>query len=199
MAEKLEKFNVFIIDNASKEDAIEICRNLGIESKKIFEYDTLKIDDVRNIKNKSSIAVDEKQAFVLGNMGLEAQNALLKLLEEPYPLNYFILYKSGNMLETIKSRAQILRKKTEYKKDETLINALKNSNTKTVFIEAAKLQNLPKEEVVSVLKGAARKLSATQNFKKSSIINRELVKFEQFNLNQKLFLFALFFKLNRGS
>ncbi len=195
MAEKLEKFNVFVIDNASKDDAIEMCRNLGIENKKIFEYDILKIDDVREIKNKSSIATNEKQAFILGSMGLETQNALLKLLEEPYPLNYFILYKSHNLLETIKSRAQIIRKKIEYEKDEKLINALKNNDIETMLIEAAKLQILSKEDVISVLKGVARALSTTQDFQQSSIINEELVKFEQFNLNQKLFLFALFFKL----
>ena len=81
-------------------------------------YDAFKVDDVRKIKETlyESATECEYKIYVLSNaekMNVKAQNALLISLEEP-PKNVviFLLCTDATvLLETIRSRAQILRTK----------------------------------------------------------------------------------------
>ena len=81
-------------------------------------FDAFKVDDVRKIKEAiyESSTECEYQIFILNDvqkMTVQAQNALLLSLEEP-PKNvvFFLLCSDSTMLlETIRSRAQILRTK----------------------------------------------------------------------------------------
>ncbi len=76
-----------------------------------FDFKTVKIEDIRNLKNnlyKTTINND-KRFIILDNVetfNINSLNALLKLIEEPSDNNYFILInnKSKKILETIKSR-----------------------------------------------------------------------------------------------
>lgn len=76
-----------------------------------YIYDTLSIDDARDLKNKVYSSPNElnKKVFIIkdiNNLRKEASNALLKILEEPSENNYFILLsKNLNVLPTIKSRS----------------------------------------------------------------------------------------------
>jgi DNA polymerase III delta prime subunit len=198
MEANLDKFNVFIIENANLEDALVFCNSMGIDKADIEAYETLAINDVRSIKDRSYILSDTKKAFVFGNIKFDAQNALLKLLEEPYRMSYFVFYGDVELLDTIKSRAQIIKKKKNYEKNDKLLNAVRNNNVQEMIEFAAHLQAMNKDEVISVLEGLSRQLSFDDNFTKSDIINRELIKFKRFNLNSKLFLVALFSKLYGG-
>ena len=81
-------------------------------------YNAFKVDEIRKIKEAiyESATECDYQVFVLNDahkMNPQAQNALLLSLEEP-PKNviFFLLCQDANMLlETIRSRAQILRTK----------------------------------------------------------------------------------------
>lgn len=77
--------------------------------------DGIKVDEIRELAYKSSASSYEggKKIFILKNiskMKKEASNALLKLIEEPNPGNYFILLNGNlNILPTIKSRSILVK------------------------------------------------------------------------------------------
>ena len=198
MEHNLERFNVFVMDNAGLEDALLFAKQLGIEHQNTFTYEQLKIEDVRKIKDKSSIAVNEKEAFIFGKIGFDAQNALLKLLEEHDRFRYFIFYKTDDMLDTILSRAQSIKVKQSRQKNEELLEAIKTGEAKNLILKAFEMQNLSREEIADILQNISKELSSTSFFDKSNMINRELFRFKKFNFNQKIFLFSLFLKLSGG-
>ena len=76
------------------------------------DYKSVKIDDIRNLKDlifKSSL-LDKDRFIILDDVELfniNSLNALLKIIEEPNKINFFILInnKSKPLLETINSRA----------------------------------------------------------------------------------------------
>jgi len=75
---------------------------------------SIKVDDVRFIRSDCFIASNEGSCkfYIIKNadyMTIQAQNALIKVLEEPPKNVYFILLckYSTNLLETIRSRSQI--------------------------------------------------------------------------------------------
>ena len=78
-----------------------------------IEFPLLKIADVRNLSNFTKLKVTEKTAIVIKNFHTaseEAQNALLKALEEPQENLYYILTAENiqNILPTIISRCQVI-------------------------------------------------------------------------------------------
>ncbi len=75
------------------------------------KYENLNIDDARNIKKaheSKPVTIQGKKIFIIvaNNINTEAQNALLKLLEEPATYAYFfiIILQSGLLLPTVRSR-----------------------------------------------------------------------------------------------
>jgi DNA polymerase-3 subunit delta' len=76
------------------------------------QYDTLKINDARMIKSLQIEKTDKASLFVLEctMINHEAQNALLKVLEEPTPNTYFILVCPSikKLLPTLQSRLDVL-------------------------------------------------------------------------------------------
>ncbi len=198
MEESLDRFSVFIMENANKQDAFEFCKQLGVNEKDIEVYEELSIDATRKIKEKSFIASNTKRGFVLGKMGNPAQNSLLKLLEEPPNNVCFVLYRSEELLDTIKSRAQIIKKNTERKVDEDFLDAINNNDMQKAIICALKLHRLQKDNLIELLEGVARELSLNGGYSKSEIIEQELIKFREFRLNQRLFMFALVSKIFGG-
>ncbi|MCA9353036.1 hypothetical protein KC901_02535 [Patescibacteria group bacterium] len=76
------------------------------------EYDTFKIDDARAIKSLQSEKTEKAAIFILRwtLINTEAQNALLKVLEEPTPNTYFILLfpNAKMLLPTLQSRLSML-------------------------------------------------------------------------------------------
>lgn len=75
-------------------------------------YDAFKISDARNIKHLQSEKTDQGAIFVLhvSRIQHEAQNALLKVLEEPTPHTYFFIIYANfkQLLPTLQSRLEII-------------------------------------------------------------------------------------------
>lgn len=77
---------------------------------------TIGIDQIRALRSAASVKPSELdfQAFIIRNahlMTVQAQNALLKLLEEPPGQIYFLLLcdNASSLLTTVRSRAPVLR------------------------------------------------------------------------------------------
>lgn len=87
---------------------------IGNPDYRVFEETTLSVDSARELgvlqsqKNMSG----GKQIFVLkvGYIGEEAQNALLKIFEEPTPdTHFFVFLPQDTLLPTLRSRVRIVR------------------------------------------------------------------------------------------
>ena len=121
--EKLKAYFKRAIENKAVPRFIMLCGAKGQGKKTFVEWllgemkyrssreDALKIENIRHIK-ESSIALSEKTAYLLfdaDNMTIQAQNALLKFVEEP-PRNAYIIVTAQhekNLLSTISSRASV--------------------------------------------------------------------------------------------
>lgn len=77
------------------------------------QYESFKIDDARMIKSLQSEKTEKASLFVLefSFINREAQNALLKVLEEPASQTYFILVFPNvkKLLPTLQSRLELIR------------------------------------------------------------------------------------------
>lgn len=81
----------------------------------VREFETLTIDDARTLKERAhKKAVSDLKIFVVGfeTTTVEAQNALLKLFEEPpVHTHFFLILSSGEkLLPTLRSRVQVISK-----------------------------------------------------------------------------------------
>ncbi|MCI5050807.1 MAG: hypothetical protein MRY57_00680 [Candidatus Pacebacteria bacterium] len=90
------------------------------------QYDMLKIADAREIKSLQSEKTDKASLFILefSLVNQEAQNALLKVLEEPTQNTYFILVfpERTKLLKTLQSRLQIITIDSKHKDIETFVD-----------------------------------------------------------------------------
>lgn len=97
--------------DAKNKFVADFIRKEGISSYNLFDYqDTLKIPQVREIKkilSRNPIS-HQKRLFVIRDATLQAQNALLKTLEELPEDTTFIFLAEFNLIPTILSRSQIL-------------------------------------------------------------------------------------------
>jgi DNA polymerase-3 subunit delta' len=110
------------------------------------KYDNLTIDDARSIKKMHEsrpVTAQGKKIFVIiaNNINTEAQNALLKLLEEPASYAYFfiIIPQSGLLLPTVRSRLHFIQSTRKGSKNddvEDIVNDVVN------FIKANKVKRL---------------------------------------------------------
>ena len=80
-------------------------------------YDAFGIDDARMIKNLQSEKTDDACVFIISFsvINIQAQNALLKVLEEPTENTYFFLLYPNfkQLLPTLQSRLEVLEMKPE--------------------------------------------------------------------------------------
>ncbi len=79
----------------------------------IGQFDNLSIDDAREISQKSERKdfAGNKKIFIIQTdfIGLEAQNSLLKVFEEPTPgTHFFIISPQDMLLPTLRSRMQVI-------------------------------------------------------------------------------------------
>lgn len=100
----------------------------------IQEYETFGIDDARSIatlQSRKAVGEAGKQVFILSFQSIttEAQNALLKVFEEPTPHTYFFLRTSyySLLLPTLQSRLHVL----DFKEEEDI-----NTEAGVLFIKA---------------------------------------------------------------
>lgn len=116
---------VICSDFASLKD--ELIAKYGINSVRFFETDELLVDDARAIISEAYIAeVSQKYIVVLASSySTQAQNALLKIIEEPPKNITFILAAPAKslFLPTVRSRLPIILKGGDnFKKYELSLN-----------------------------------------------------------------------------
>ncbi|MBW1368724.1 DNA polymerase III subunit delta' [Campylobacter jejuni] len=167
----------------------EMINNFGIKKLRFFiPQNEFLLDDARAVEKESYIAETEEKIIVLmaNSFRIEAQNFLLKLLEEP-PKNikFLIVVPSKNLLlPTIKSRL-ICEKRNKIKAKNTLNLELNKMDLKTLFEFLQENENLDKAELME----------------KIALIAEESVKFKDFNADELEFFYESYelAKLNSKS
>jgi len=199
MEQSLKKFPTFILKNASLKKAIEFCKNeLSLCDNSIFVFEQVKIDDVRYIGKQIEINDSKIQCYVLGKIGYDAQNAILKIIEEPPENRYFIFYVSDNLLDTVISRTQVVRLQSGNNDiDLKIVDDILNGREKDVLLYLNGVSKSEKEEIIDILTIVSLHLVKSGAFERGETISKEIAAFKQFNLNPKIFLYALFVKLMR--
>lgn len=93
----------------------------------IGKFHNLNIDDAREISESSQKKdfVSGKKIFIVQTdfIGLEAQNSLLKVFEEPTDgTHFFIISPQDNLLPTLRSRMQIISLQEETTSTQSILN-----------------------------------------------------------------------------
>jgi DNA polymerase-3 subunit delta' len=156
-----------------------------IDAEEKIVVDEFKVEHVNLLKEVSYLASKEKKTIVLAakKYNIFAQNALLKILEEPPKNTDFILITTSKygILDTIKSRLPIEYKKYEISKNLD-INLDKINNN--LILELLK-KDLEKEEI---------KLIIYKLIEKKDLKNKELevlnnaIKMLELNIDKKAIL-----------
>ena len=186
--------NTFIISSKDLEKALDeaskICKENKIDSFSIevLEFEkALGIEDVRNIQKTIFLKPfkGEKKALIvklLSGATVEAQNSMLKLLEEP-PQRTLIFLVTDNVqifLPTILSRTKIIElKNEEFQTNESGLEEILNLNGVGDRLYLAQVVTKDKNEAIAWLESAIlaareRMLNSLEN-KQESLRLRKLV------------------------
>jgi len=187
---RFSKFSTFVFENGKKVDVIDFLLSMGVDERNIFHFDPLKIDDVRRIREEAEIEKDYKIGFVIGDLSFDAQNALLKLTEEPKEGVYFAFYKTENLLDTIYSRAQIIRLKRKLDIDDEFKRALEEENREMILRFLFSLSG--KTDILNVLRFLIDYYSKKAQPKKALELMKFFKTYREFNLNERLLLANIF-------
>lgn len=137
--------------------------NLKIETKANFdfyfnEFESFGIDSGREIREQASRkSVNSKmRIFVIAFSSItsEAQNALLKLFEEPAEgVHFFVITPTSEIfLPTLKSRFQIIKLKSIIDDDKALVDAfIKASKSSRIKLLKDIIENKDKEQALEFL------------------------------------------------
>ncbi|ALV65117.1 DNA polymerase III subunit delta' [Campylobacter fetus] len=139
----------------------ELIRDVKPNFLRIFEYDNFLVDDAKEIINEAYIAeIEEKVIVIMAfKFGIEPQNALLKILEEPPKNSVFILVapSKNSLLPTIRSRLMIENRKLNLQRAATGLN-LKKLELKDIYnfieqsISLEKVDKLNKTSLLNLVK-----------------------------------------------
>jgi len=125
----LHHFHILVGDDSIKENLIDFCsENLikkGRQNSAIFEYnfDRLLILAAREIISRSLLKAEQgnKQVFIISfnNITEEAQNAFLKIIEEPTKdtFFFFVVPRADFFLPTVLSRAILINDQNKKTRD----------------------------------------------------------------------------------
>ncbi|WP_162166671.1 DNA polymerase III subunit delta' [Campylobacter fetus] len=139
----------------------ELIRDVKPNFLRIFEYDNFLVDDAKEIINEAYIAeIEEKVIVIMAfKFGIEPQNALLKILEEPPKNSVFILVapSKNSLLPTIRSRLMMENRKLNLQRAATGLN-LKKLELKDIYnfieqsISLEKVDKLNKTSLLNLVK-----------------------------------------------
>lgn len=152
-----------------------------IESKltKIYECDEFKVDDAKKVMKEAYIAEESTKHLIIvaPTYRIEAQNALLKLLEEPPRNIVFILIAKSKtaLLPTIRSRMQI---ESLYVEKEQLILEIDIAKMELgdIFNFLKKNKNIPKAQLKETIEEILKSSLVTAKIK---LLERELALFNK--------------------
>ncbi len=184
------KFSTFIFENADRNQVSEFILSLGVAKENIFVYNSLKIDDVRRIKDEAEVEKDKKIAFVIGDLSFDAQNALLKLTEETNDDVYFAFYKTENLLDTIYSRAQVISLDKKFYVDELFVRALDESDKASIIKFLFSLSD--KTDILDLLGFLINYYSKRAQFEKAKKLMEFFKNAKEYNLNERLLVANIF-------
>lgn len=115
------------------------------------QYQNFTVDDARELKslhNTRPVGTTGKKIFILTMNGItsEAQNALLKLFEEPAEYaHFFLIIPSAHLLlPTVKSRMTIIAEMKEGKKENGNIGAIEEAQKFLKLSKAKRLEEIKK-------------------------------------------------------
>lgn len=139
-----------------KDDAVEFIKtkfvDVSLHNMNILgdgEGASIGIKEVSNLATKISSISEERRVYMILNserMSEEAQNSLLKTLEEPTQNSLIIIHtkNSDYILETIRSRASLFYDDSEFEYNNTIYSKFLDSNLiqrKVIIEEISKLEN----------------------------------------------------------
>lgn len=137
-------------------------------------YENLVIDDARELKSLHGtrpISVSGKKIFVItaNSATVEAQNALLKLLEEPAEYaHFFLIVPSGHiLLPTVKSRMKEVTEGGEVRGKG--IGGHKSAEQKEILEEAQKFLNMTPAKRLEVVKKLTEDITKEKKTKQDAI------------------------------
>ncbi|NQV93074.1 hypothetical protein HQ403_01075 [Candidatus Kaiserbacteria bacterium] len=167
----------------SKEKLLHYIEGLGITTVgnpdvHVREYDVFGIDDGRAIQGLESTKAFAlgKKIFILNvnSITREAQNALLKTLEEPTEGTHFFLLvpSAGVLLETLLSRVQVIRMHNSVAGDSSISpllakQFLSSTGAERLALIADIIETKDKQEALSLVNGLERELYEQSGFQKN--------------------------------
>jgi len=184
----------------------------------ILKKDSIGVDDIREIKKSVLYKPIEgrKSIFILEIKGLNiyAQNALLKILEEPPSYVCFILWGSPfSLLNTVRSRAILFHGKREREDVSEFVQVLQQHDLKQYMKLADKLAEIEdKDKILRLIESATLEMCRSDihqgclqaKDRVATCLNKFFSHIKNYNINKKLFWLSLFLKLyeelgNEGS
>lgn len=211
----------FIIISKDKEKAKETVRKMADESKistfDIYAYETEKTVGIGDVKSLSKqiflrpMHSDKKMVVLEAFYGatIDAQNAFLKVLEEP-PLSTTIVIVAGSnfFLPTILSRCKLIEldREMDFEKDEEkkLLEILENLHTNGIGEKLKLAQDLSKDKeqalifLEKLIIVARNEMVKKQNLELKKVIQtlqRYYKEIKQSNVNLRLGLENLFLEM----
>ncbi|KKS03346.1 MAG: polymerase III, delta prime subunit protein [candidate division WWE3 bacterium GW2011_GWF2_41_45] len=198
--ETLRKEGVLHIENSGDPDLLIVEKE---EDKK-----SIGIASSRKVKKflQEKPLNKEKKTVVIANselMTTEAQNALLKILEEPPKYaELFLLSKTENsLLETVISRCVKKRAfpSEEIEREDSGIKKILNMNPGQRLDKAKEISETEKEETVEIMEKWVRELHATSPGTVTAVRIKKILQtkktLEETNVNQRLAVEALLLNL----
>lgn len=207
----------FIISSKNLEKGTEEAKKLSANEKvdifdlDIIEFENLGIEEIRQIQKKLFLKPfkGEKKSLVLvlsGNVSDEAQNSMLKMLEEP-PLSsliFIVARNHSNFLPTILSRVKVIELKEERITDKKLFDEITKIQTNGDALTLA--QNLSKDKIKAIewiedliLSARERMIEIVDNKTEALVLNKIINKLtlahydlKNTNTNARLILENLF-------
>lgn len=154
--------------------------NLPKEDVRIFESEEFKIEDAKNVIAEAYISsTREKFVVLIGKIfNKEAQNALLKVLEEPPHNIHFLLFVpyKNTLIPTIRSRMQVINK-TQFIPIQPLELDVKNLNYAKIdeFLRSlGHLSRIQAQEVIERLLVAIKEAGITLNSNELDFFDKAL-------------------------
>ncbi|WP_143428466.1 DNA polymerase III subunit delta' [Helicobacter sp. 11S02629-2] len=142
-------FSTIILAQDLEEQKLLLSESIESEFLSIYEVEELKIDDAHNIIEEAYIAASHTKyiAIFAYSFNIFAQNALLKILEEPPANIIFLIFTNSRsaLLSTVCSRMQIvdLRQKRELN---TLPIDVKTINIKKIYTLIKEIESNPQSQ-----------------------------------------------------
>jgi len=158
------------------------------------------VDDIRKIK-KSLLykPIEGEKSFVIlktEELTIYAQNALLKILEEPPSYVCFILWGSPfPLLSTVRSRAVSFHGKKEREDVSEIVQVLKHHNLKQYIELVNRLTEIKDRNKIFRLLEATNLEICKEYTDYAKILEQFSSHIKNYNMNIKLFWLSLFLKL----